>query len=117
MSDNDPNKPIGKISVNPLDPFGVAEGVGDDIREGVDTVTAPITSLNDLAQKISSPGFWKRILTGVAGVWLIYIGILIIIASTPLGKSVAGVAVTGASRGVVNGGAVVDAVSSDKKED
>src|SRR5690606_37357083 len=65
-----------KITVR-SDPLGMLDTAKQLAASGI---TGPIGSIGNLASALSFPGTWKRIGLGALGIWLCWLGVLLILS-------------------------------------
>lgn len=90
------------MSDNPVD-GAVAAGIGAALGIGgvnaVDTATGG--GFGTVIDTLAFPGTWKRIGLGALGVYVAYLGIVLILSQTTAVKNVLGTALGAATKGVV----------------
>jgi len=86
-----------KITVR-SDPLGMLDTAKQLAASGI---TGPIGSIGNLASALSFPGTWKRIGLGALGIWLCWLGVLLILSQTAVVKNAVGAITSVATKGVV----------------
>lgn len=86
----------GLLSLSPGGTVLNATGATDTVTNAL-----PDALTNFVPEFLLTKGFWIRVLVGLAGLQLIWLGVIIIIAGSDVGKRAIGLGVSAASKGVV----------------
>jgi hypothetical protein len=89
---SEPNPIVGAVT-------GALAGAGT--VSAANSALASSGGFSSIASTLSFPGTWKRIGLGAAGVWLCYLGVVIILSQTSVVKSALGAATSVVTKGVV----------------